>query len=370
MRKRTCVIIFLWIVIALGWAFIFALKCTDRTVFVQTHNLESVPGVRLLDPNAGLFEIISREPGRIDVKWSDTRVRVKGDGRVKMRENSRNVQVLGTLSNGKSYPVVIDTGFSKFLAAIDTVVVDAGLAIYPVADLDHPLVGGLCELPRLKIGDVAIEQSPCVYWLAHYERRVLCLTTWKEMKINLGFGLLKEFSYIRIDNVDREVEFAAKKSFIPRDESQWEHHPMVIEHDEKGDSKLMVDILVADHVRHIAFDTGATFGLTLTEKIWTQVSPGLQLVREEKNRLATPLSGWLPCRKITVEMLRLGNTPIRSAQINVTTDNNPMGEEDFTLGMGFFQETEIVLDFKNELLWIRNPAKPTAIHGPKIAKEI
>ena len=114
------------------------------------------------------------------------------------------------------------------------------------------------------------------------------------MKINLGLGLLKGFSYISIDNIERE----------------------------------------------------------------------------EKHRMTTPFSGWLPCRRITVEMLYLGNTPIRSAQVNVTTNNNPFGQDDFTLGMGFFKETVIVLDFKNELLWIRNPAKPTAIHGPKTAKEI
>jgi hypothetical protein len=71
--------------------------------------------------------------------------------------------------------------------------------------------------------------------------------------------------------------------------------------------------------------------------------------------MTTPLSGWLPCRRTTVELLKLGNIPIHGAQIDVTANNNPMGENDFTLGMGFFQETVIVLDFQNELLWIQSP---------------
>jgi len=357
MRKRTCIIISLWIIAALCWAFVFVLRYTSRTVFVHSYDLESMPGVRMLDPNAGMFEIIRREPNRVNVKWLETNIHVKDDARVKMRENSKNVKVLGELSNGKSYPVVIDTGFSGCMAVTDTIVNDAGLSIYPMTDLGHYLVGGLCELSPLKLDNVTIEQSPCVYWLAHYERRVLGLTTWKEMRINLGLGLMKGFSYICIDNVDREIKFSAKKAFSPRDESQWNQYPMVIEPNEKGNVKLMVDIPIADHSRHIEFDTGSASGLTLTEKIWTQVSSGLQLVHEEKSRMATPLEGLVPCRRVTVELLKLGSISVHGAQVNVTANNNPFGQDDFTLGMDFLKETVIVLDFESKLLWIRNPAK-------------
>ena len=355
MRKRTCIIISLWIISALCWAFVFVLRYTNRTVFVQSYDLESTPGVRMLDPNAGTFEINRREPERIDVKWLETNIYVKGDGRVKMRENSQNVKVSGKLSNDKSYPVVIDTGFSGCMAVTDTVVIDAGLAIYPMTDWRHKLVGGLCKLPSLKLGNVTIEQSPCVYWLAHYERRVPGLTIWKEMKINLGLGLMKGFSYICIDNVNREVEFSGKKPFSPRDENQWNQYPMVIEYNEKGNARLMVDIPIAGHLRHITFDTGAASGLTMTEKIWTQISSGLQLLHEEKSRMATPLAGMLPCRRITIELLGLGSISVHAAQVNVTANNNPFGQDNFTLGMGLFKETVIVLDFESEILWIRNP---------------
>jgi len=357
MRKRIYVMISLWIIAALCWAFVFYLKYTNRTVFVHTCNLESTPGVRLLDPNAGIFEIISREPNQANVKWIETSIHMKGRARVPMRDNSRNVQVLGELNNGKNYPVVLDTGYPRYIGVTDTVVTDAGLPIYPMADLGHHLVGGLCDLSQLKIGIITIGQSPCEYWLAHYERRVVGLTTWKEMNITLGLGLMREFSYIRMDHVDREIEFGAKQPFSPQDDSQWNQYPMVIERDEKGNAKLMVDIPISDYLRHMKFDTGATSGLVLTEKMWTQVSPDLQSVHEEKHRLATPLAGWVPCRRITVELLRLGSIPISGAQINVTANDNPFGKDDFTLGMGFLKDTVIVLDFESNLLWIRKPAK-------------
>jgi len=357
MRKKTFIVISLWAVAALCWACVYVLRCTNRTVFVLTSNLESTPGVHLLDPNTGIFEIISREPNQANVKWIESSIYMKDCAHVKMRENSRNVQVLGELNNGKNYPVVLDTGYPKYIGVTDTVVTDAGLPIYPMADLGHHLIGGLCDLSQLKIGIVTIVQSPCEYWLAHYERHVLGVTTWKEMTITLGLGLLKKFSYIRIDNVNREIEIGGKQPFNTQDINQWNKYPMVIERNEKGNAKLMVDIPIAGKLRHIAFDTGSAEGLTLTEKIWDQVSQALQPVHEEKHRLATPLEGRIPCRRVTVELLTVGSIPLSYAQINVTANNNPFGQDDFTLGMDFLKETVIVLDFESKLLWIRNPAK-------------
>ena len=357
MRKKTFIVISLWAVAALCWACVSVLRYTDRKIFVCTSNLESTPGVHFLDPNTGIFEIISREPNHANIKWINTSIYMEGRVCVKMCKNSRNVQVSGELNNGKNYPVVLDTGYSRFIGITDTVVTDVGLPIYPMDDLGHHLVGGLCDLSQLRIGIVTIRQPPCEYFSAHYESHILGITTWKEMKITLGLGLLKKFSYIRIDNVDREIEFSGKQPFNPQDDNQWNQYPMVIERDGRGNAVLMVDIQIAGYLRHMKFDTGATSGLVLTEKIWTQVSPGLQSVHEEKNRLATPLAGWVPCRRITVELLRVGSIPISGAHINVTANNNPFGEDDFTLGMGFLKETVVVLDFESNLLWIRNPGK-------------
>ena len=158
-----------------------------------------------------------------------------------------------------------------------------------------------------------------------------------------------------------------KWEIIPVTVPQRKRDPIVFETDEgpRGDSTLeglaklnsMVDIPIAGHSRHIGFDTGAAAGLTMTEKIWSEVSPGLQLVKEENSRMATPLAGLVPCRRVTVELLMLGSISVHGAQVNVTANNNPFGQDNFTLGMDFFKETVIVLDFESKLLWIRNPTK-------------
>jgi len=354
MRKKTVVIISLWVIISICWAFILAMRWTDKTVYVYTDDLESIPGVRMLDPNNDFFEIISREPNRVNVKWEKTDIYLKGSCRVKMRENSPNVQVLAEVNDGKSYPVVIDSGATKYLAVTDSVVLDSDLAICPIDGLGKN-VGGLCHLEKLKIGALTIVRPACAYWLAHYERRVLGHTKWEGKKINLGLGLMKEFSYILIDNVTREVEFAANNSFNPQDNNQWHQYPMATEHDEKQKARLIVDIPLVGQPRHIKLDTGAGPGLILTESIWTTFSSDLQILRQKKERMASPLFGWLPCKMITVEKLTLGNIPINDARIHVIADDTPYGQNEFWLGIGFFRETVIVLDFERNLFWVRNP---------------
>ena len=135
---------------------------------------------------------------------------------------------------------------------------------------------------------------------------------------------------------------------------------MTIEHDEKPNAGLLVDIPLVGQPRRITLDTGAGPGLILTERIWAKISQGLQLLHQEKARLATPLFGWLPCKMITVEKLTLGNIPINDARIHVIADDTPYRQNEFMLGIGFFRETVIVLDFERNLLWVRNPLQSLA----------
>ena len=359
MQKQTVAIISLVTFTALCWALILAAKWTDKTVYVYAHDFESSPGVRLMDPNHGIFEIISHETNRVNVKWERTEIYHQGRCRVKMCENSPNVRVLAEVNDGKTYPMVIDSGATKYLAATDSLVLDADLKIFPIYELGKN-IGGLCHLDQLRIGNLTIVHPACEYWLAHYERQVLGQTIWIEKKLNLGLNLMKEFSYILFDNVTREVELATNNSFNPQDSNQWHQYPISIERNEKQSDRLIVDIPLAGQTRRMEFDTGAAPGLILTESILANISSGLNILNQEKGQLRTPLSGWLPSRKTTVEQLALGNLSINDAEIHVIADDNPFGQDEFTLGIGFFEETVIVLDFGRNLLWIRNALQSAA----------
>lgn len=117
----------------------------------------------------------------------------------------------------------------------------------------------------------------------------------------------------------------------------------------------MVSIPIAGQFRRIMLDIGAGPGLILTEKLWAKISGELQVLSTKKSRLSTPIHGWVPCNNIVVKQLAVGNVLIRNAKICVMPNDTPYGENDFTLGIGFFKGTVVVLDFKYQLLWVKSP---------------
>ena len=353
MRKKNLIIISLWIISALCWAFLFALRFTDRTVFVYTCNLESTPGVRVLDANNPFFKITRAEPNRVEVDWGNTGIHLKGHCRVKMREGTTNTQVLGTLREGKTYPVVIDSGFCQYLSVSDTIVLDAGLDIYPAKELGSD-TGGFCHLCRLKIGDLTIVHSPCTYTLAHYEKRGFGRDPWKEKKILFGLRLMKKFRYILIDNINQEVEFSVEELFEPADPNRWSRFPASLESDNTGGERLMVDIPIADQTRHLMFDTGADSGLIVAKDVWETIAAKLTIVRKTRNKLSM-MHGFEPCDEITVEKLVVGDSSLSNEKVQVLDNDNPWGNEFLLLGMDYFKDTVVVIDFEHNLLWIHKP---------------
>ncbi|MHC4314438.1 MAG: hypothetical protein ACYSW3_18455 [Planctomycetota bacterium] len=51
----------------------------------------------------------------------------------------------------------------------------------------------------------------------------------------------------------------------------------------------------------------------------------------------------------------MADASINNAIIFVESIDTPFGGEFFTLGMGYFQDIVIVLDFGRGLMWIKNP---------------
>lgn len=366
MRKKTFIAVFISVLAVLCWislqcAFIFGFKAiekvlestaTERVVFVRSSNLESKPGVRVLDANNPFFQVLREEPNRVEVKWTDTSIYLKNRCRVKMLEEQK-VQVSGTLSNNKQYPITIDSGFNHFVLVSDTIVLDAGLEIYPVAESDG-INGGFCHLDRLKIGDLTIEHPPCVYKLAHYEGRQLGRTNWKANTILLGLSLMKQFRYILIDNINNQVEFSNQDTFDPNDSDEWSQYPTSLETDSSPRERLMLDILLAGQTRHLLFDTGSGSGLIVAEDIWKTISSELTILKKADTRQRM-MHGFEPSKEITVQNLDVGNRQLNNTVIYMLLNEEPCGKDFFLLGMGYFQDTVVVIDFEHNLLWIKNP---------------
>jgi len=365
MRKKTIAIISLGAFAALCWTFIiffsafitgyrvfkWTAKSTERIVFVEKANLESEPGISVLDANNPFFKVTRVEPNRVDVKWETDINLERPKCRVKQLGSTR-VRVMGRLNNNKDYPVVIDSGCSAHLVVNNVVVLENGLDILPLKV--GLKMGGFCYVAKIEIGDMAITSPPCFYALTHYEKQVLGLTTWKEKDIILGLGLMQKFKYVLIDNINSEVEFCKEGSFRADSNESWSQYPMSIEADGQNVSRLMVEIPIAAVERKIILDTGADCGLLITEKIWETFSAGLKVVDESPGRIRMR-DGWKEVKKIVVEKLTVGEESITNATIYVISNNSIFGTNFSLLGMYYFADTVVVIDFGRKLFWVRNP---------------
>jgi hypothetical protein len=325
----------------------------ERVVFVRRPNLESEPGVRVLDANNPFFQVQRYEPNGFNISWGQTSLNLKNRCRIKMlkEEGEKRVKVLGTLFNGKNYPIIIDSGFNQFILACDTIVLDADLEIYPMPELGDS-AGGLCHLMLLKIGDLTIDHPLCFYTLQHYEGRQLGRTKWMEKQLLFGLGLLKQFRYILIDNVNQEVEFSVKDLFEPEDPNEWNQYPTSLEMDNSNRERLMVDIPLTGQTQHLLFDTGSGCGLIVAEDVWKSISSELKILKKVNVRQRMP-HGFEPSEKITVQTLDVGNRCLKNATIYMLLNEEPCGKDFFLLGMGYFQDTIVVIDFERNLLWVK-----------------
>jgi hypothetical protein len=380
MQKKTLIAVFISVLAVLCWislqcVFIFGFKAiekvlestaTERIVFVRSSKLESKPGIRVLDANNSFFQIKIIEPNRIDVNWGNTSIYLKNRCRVATLKKEKRVQVIGTLPDNKQYPITIDSGFDQYMLVSDTIVLDAGLEIYPAAELGG-INGGFCHLGRLRIGELTIEHPLCVYTLAHYEGRLLGRTKWKDKTILFGLNLMKQFRYILIDNINHKVEFSTQDTFEPADPNVWSRYPTILEKDDSSLERLMVDIPLAGKTRHLMFDTGSGCGLIVAKDVWKTISPKLTIHKKTTDKLRM-MHGFEPSEKITVQNLDVGNSRLNNAYIYMLLNEEPCGSDFFLLGMGFFKDTVVVIDFEHNLLWIKNQQQSVIYKDDKPAE--
>jgi hypothetical protein len=325
-----------------------AIKSTEHIVFVQNTNLESMPGVQILDANNSTFIVLRNEPNRIDVKWKDTNIFLKEPKCRVKKLDSPIVQVMAEINN-KQYPVIIDSGFNMYLMVNDVTVIENELKIFPVETKD-PAFAGLCNVEKIKIGDMTITNPQCLYMLGHYEKHILGQTKWKQSKIIFGLEMMRQFKYVLIDNISSQVEFSME-SFGSEPNETWQHYQMSLEK-ENNNTRAMIEIPIAGEQTKIMLDTGADGCFSMSQNKWEEFSKKLKVIGET-NGQAQMLHGWEDVKEITVEELVLGEKYITGAHIQIFSNNSKLGPDFFMLGMDCFKDTVIVLDFEHNLFWVR-----------------
>lgn len=263
---------------------------------------------------------------------------------------------------GNRYPVVLDTGASQPIFLNMTHVLDNKLPIYCMEETDFDLNGyklGLCELPLLEIGDITFTNRPCLYLESPDTVKFFGIyITGKNSSSNtviVGLPVLREFKYVKFDNIHNQVELSYNQSFEAGQAETWEKYPISIVEDFHGNEFLYVNIPIAGKQIELQFDTGSGRGLAIGEGLWEQVASGISNLNLSGGRDFYPYIGRLSCRKGVVPNLQVGDRTITNAGISVFPDDSPLlTESEGLLGMQYFQKAVVVLDFEKSLMWIRD----------------
>ncbi len=332
-----------------------------RTVMVGSGNLQSRRDIPLIRDNAGLYENIRagnwNYAGQItgDIKHT-------GVCRVKYHPSfKRNhwMAVEGTMDNGRKYPVVLDTGASAGLFVNDIHILRNKLAVHPLSPgkVNGPQ-WGICHLPKLTIGGIILTNWPCFYREQHLELQIFGLPIDRDNAVIAGVPALRRFSYITFDGVNKEVEFSLEKAFECDKPHLWEQHPFLIEQDLGGNARLLVKIPIAGCETSLLLDTGSGSGLALSEDMWNRISHRVQPGKMTMADDLYPYLGRLPCKRAVVRQLSLGNRLFEQTRISIFPNDSPLlGRCDALLGMQYFRESVVVLDFERSVIWIKNASR-------------
>jgi hypothetical protein len=340
---------------------------------VNTKSLENRADIRLIDPNDGPYSIkvTPRNDGGRDYSWEiDSQIEQAKPCRVKYHRlyaTSHFMVVEGRVNGdgGRKYPVVLDTGASQSIFVKDTHVLDNKLPIYPMQTNKAGLNGfslGLCHLPELQIGNVALVDWPCLYLERHTKPELFGLSIAqddiKDDSIIVGLPVLQEFKYVLFDNIRKEVEFSYNELFEPGETGLWEQYPLSIEEDFRGNAFLFVSVPICGEEIELQLDTGSGRGLAIREELWEKMCKKVQNVKLKDGRDLYPYIGLLPCKRGVIREVEMGKRTVENAEVSVFPNDSPLVKDcQGLLGMQCFQDTVMVLDFENKLMWVKNPQR-------------
>ena len=264
--------------------------------------------------------------------------------------------VEGTIGSGKHYPVVLDTGASVPLFVNDIHIKENRLAYIPaISSRNEPSGWGKCLIPKLNIGQIALSNWTCYYKEQHMELKLFGLPIARGKALIAGLGTLRRFKYIIFDSIKKEVELSLERSYEPLNRDIWTAHPFYIEEGLGDNCYLYVKIPVAGEEVELQLDTGSGKGLAVSEELWKHLSKKTHYNKLKKDIDLYPYIGLLNCKKSTIPKLEFGNRIITNAEISVFPDNcSLVGPCSGLVGMQYFKDTIIVLDFERNFLWIRN----------------
>lgn len=334
-----------------------------RLVRVESDSLEGRTDLPTIDPNSSPYSVSEKKDGPFPYSSWQIDESITQDKPCRIKYNwwyhaiAKIVAVDGRVGNrGKKYPVILDTGSSGSVIAINDIHVQENkLAIYQFGS-DHG-GWGMCHLPELQIGNASLLNFRCIYHGVHMDLELFGLRIDRDKTTIVGLPAIRKFKYIAFDDIHKEVELSLNESFAPEELGLWSKYPFRIDSDLDNDVHLLlVKIPIAGKEEELWFDSGGPATLILSQKLWEIVAKRIQNVGTGHDKTFFPGHGkGVMAGNKVIPMLQVGDMTIRNAKITVLpNDSSVVKHAQGLLGMHPFRKTVMVLDFKRNLMWVRN----------------
>jgi hypothetical protein len=100
---------------------------------------------------------------------------------------------------------------------------------------------------------------------------------------------------------------------------------------------------------------GSGNGLAVRKSLWNKICANIPSVKVKRGCDLYPYIGRLDCKKAVIPKLQVGGRLVNNALISVFPDDCPLlDESEALLGMQYFLDTALALDFEKSLLWVKN----------------
>ena len=329
---------------------------------VSGNKLERMPGIALMRENGSANSTWAKDVSSAGSSCDNhipAHAKPAQPCRIKYHPSyskDRWMVVEGILRTGRKYPVVLDTGASVALFVSDTHIMENELAFFPISSGNDDSAGwGKCSLPELQIGPVTLANMPCYYREQRTEIRLLGLPPARGNPIIAGLPALQKFKYVAFNSMSKEVELSLDKVFEPAQPDTWTQHSFHIERDPGGNAFLFVKIPIAGAETELQLDTGSGKGLAVSEKLWKKMSKNIQHIKFRRGKDLYPYTGSMNCRRGVAPELEIGSRTVSDAKVSVFPNDSPIVDRSSgLLGMQYFEDTVMVLDFERGLMWVKN----------------
>mgnify|MGYP005846568295 CR=1 FL=1 len=277
-------------------------------------------------------------------------------------KRNRYMVAAGKLSSQSIYPVIFDTGANLDAIILQDIHIrENDMATYPLSKSVGPECKmSLCAIDELSLGDFSIRNYPAICWGSHVEVKFLGIfPVSRSEQICFPLPLMRKFKYFKFDNPAKQIEFSARKSFTPETGQKWHKLPLYYGYSGKNNHRqiLYTELEVNGNLLRPLFDTGAGLGLVMNRDLWNSVKTDFNEISRKQEKLILPYhfnDNTPTCTNFTVEKLEIAGLGMRNAELLVLPETKSWKKCNSLLGMGYFADRVVVVDFEKSILWVKD----------------